>query len=509
MRPLFAVLLLLCAAAPRAAEAPAADAIAWFASGVDEAFAQGAQAGKPVFLYWGAEWCPPCNQLKATVFRRPAFIEQTRHFIAVYLDGDQPGAQKWAEYFAMVGYPAMIVFRPDRTELTRISGGMDLEQYPRVLELARRQTQPIAALLARAQAAPRELAADDWSVLALYGWVVDDDRALGGAPKGPVLARLAADAPRPELRTRFGLLALVELVKTAKNPRQVLAAQGAAPARQLLLTVLADPALVRANLVELQAYGANLVTAASAPASAERKVLVAALRAAMDAVFADATYTVAERLQTADTLLALYKIERAGQPADKALATLLRERALWANQEAQTPYERQAVIGTAADLLAAAGAPDQAEALLRTELASAHRPYYHMVSLAAFAERRGDAKGALDLLRRAWESAEGTATRAQWGIYYVDGLLRLTPTDRKTIEAVVSRMIDELAADPDAYYQRTRRRIGDLGATLARWSAQHEGAKVIAHLRERMAAVCKPLPAASEVRRECEGFAAT
>ena len=28
-------------------------------------------SNKPVLLYWGAQWCPPCKQLKSAVFNRP------------------------------------------------------------------------------------------------------------------------------------------------------------------------------------------------------------------------------------------------------------------------------------------------------------------------------------------------------------------------------------------------------------------------------------------------------
>src|SRR5215211_6711451 len=38
--------------------------IAWFHGDVDAAFAAAKAANKPVFLYWGAEWCPPCAQIK-------------------------------------------------------------------------------------------------------------------------------------------------------------------------------------------------------------------------------------------------------------------------------------------------------------------------------------------------------------------------------------------------------------------------------------------------------------
>src|SRR5256885_835999 len=94
------------ASAPSAASAAAhGDAIAWRKDDVDGAFVQAKADHKPLFLYWGAVWCPPCNQVKATLFNRQDFIDRSSHFIPVYIDGDSPGAQKLGERFKVVGYP--------------------------------------------------------------------------------------------------------------------------------------------------------------------------------------------------------------------------------------------------------------------------------------------------------------------------------------------------------------------------------------------------------------------
>ena len=107
---------------------------------------------KPVFVYWGAKWCPPCNQVKATLFNRQDFIERSRAFVPVYVDGDSPGAQKLGARFKVSGYPTMVLFNPQGQELTRLPGEVDPGRYTQVLTLGMNAQRPVKAVLADALA---------------------------------------------------------------------------------------------------------------------------------------------------------------------------------------------------------------------------------------------------------------------------------------------------------------------------------------------------------------------
>lgn len=65
LAPLVAVWLLVgCESAPEpevGLDRPAG--IDWFEGSVEGAFATAKTQDKPIFLYWGAVWCPPCHEL--------------------------------------------------------------------------------------------------------------------------------------------------------------------------------------------------------------------------------------------------------------------------------------------------------------------------------------------------------------------------------------------------------------------------------------------------------------
>src|ERR1700693_3652027 len=162
-------------AAPTKPEAgPGDGGIAWEKGDIDAAFAAAKAANKPVFLYWGAVWCPPCNQVKATIFNRQDFIDRSRFFVPVYLDGDTKSAQKLGARFKVSGYPTMILFKPDGTEITRLPGEVDADQYMRVLAMGMNGARPVKDTLAAALGSGNaKLSPDDWRLLAYYSWDTD------------------------------------------------------------------------------------------------------------------------------------------------------------------------------------------------------------------------------------------------------------------------------------------------------------------------------------------------
>src|SRR5688572_6995933 len=155
--------------------------IAWYPGDVEAAFAAARAANKPVLLYWGAQWCPPCKQLKSAVFSRPDFIEKSRLFVPVYLDGDLPDAQKWGDVFRVSGYPTVVVLKPDQTEITRIAGNMDLSLYAGVLDDALGDVHPVKDVLALAAKGDAPLTAGDCRRLAYHAFDLDDEGVFDGA----------------------------------------------------------------------------------------------------------------------------------------------------------------------------------------------------------------------------------------------------------------------------------------------------------------------------------------
>jgi thioredoxin-related protein len=480
--------------------------IDWFAGDVEAAFAAAKAADKPIFLYWGAEWCPPCAQIKSTIFNKREFQERSRLFVSVYLDGDTPSAQRHGERFGVVGYPTMILFRPDGTEITRLPGGVDVARYAKILDVALADARPVTEILAAA-ASGGDVTSNDWRLLAYYSWGSDNGRILPAAERAATFLRLSDRCP-PELQPECARLYFEYLGAVASGEGKPISGLDRAAARSHLLGLLQSPSVGQANVDNLL-YGAKVVVEALSDAGTpERAQLTGAWRAALDRLGTDAAAPLSgpEQLNVVRARMLLARLdapEAALPPAllDEARATVARIDA--ATTDA---YARQAAINSAAGLYWEAGLDDDANRLLVAELEKSKSPYYFMLDLAELAQKAGREEEAVDWLARAYAGAQGPATRFQWGYNYMLGLLEMTPDDAVRIQQAGLDVLGELDGAPDAFYQRTRMRLEQLSAKLLEWGTGTERAQVIERLRSRTAEICEGLPSGDEGRDNCESF---
>jgi thioredoxin-like negative regulator of GroEL len=512
-------LMAACSKAPQTvAASPAAPvaavvntSIAWVkpeGASLESVFAKAKVENKPVFLYWGAVWCPPCNQIKATVFNRPDFIERSKSFIPVYLDGDTPGAQKLGTQFKVRGYPTTILFRPDGTELTRLPGEVDAVQYMQILKLGMAATQPIkvtlAAALTPASGAAPALSVDAWNMLAYYAWETDEAQLMAQKDVVPTLQQLVQNCPPQyaEALTRLTLRASVMATgapKSSKAQPQALAA---------LTRILADVSRARANGDILINYANELVTALSAAGTSERSSMTTALNTALDRLSTDPTLSKADQLGAVQAKVSMAQIGKPKSSKPELPAELVAQAqtaATKADQTATDKYERQAIIPSAAHLLSEVGLVDASDAMLVAELPKAVSGYYHMLVLASNAKLRGDKAASLDWAEKAYVGSLGPATRLQWGSGYVNKLIELSPQDSVRIENAASQVIGELDGVPETFYERNRRSLEKMGLQINKWNAGGKHAAVVRKLSTQLNRICVKLPEADSARGACNG----
>jgi len=502
------------AARPAAAAASAADhhpeGIDWFDGELDAAFAAAKAADKPLFLYWGAEWCPPCSQIKATIFNQREFQERSRLFVPVYLDGDTPSAQKHGETFGVVGYPTMILFRADGKEITRLPGGVDVDRYADILDVALADARPVADLLAAVRAG-NVLSQNDWRLLAYHSWSTDEGRTVDEKDRIATFRLLGTQCP-VELEgdcTRLFFEYLSAAADAAEAGGKPLSGLERAEARERLLMLLGKPSVLQSNVQNLLYGASDTIGLLSDEGSPERGDLTAAWTKALDMLDsgeAGTELSAPERLNVIRARVQVAKLDSPAGPLPEPLLAHARSAVAKVDAETRDGYARQAAINAAANLYWEAGLDDEANRLLTSELTRTASPYYFMLTLADLAQRAGREDEAVQWLARAYADAKGPATRFQWGTNYLLGLLEMTPEDTQRIERAGLEIIGELDDNPDAFYQRTRMHLEQLNTKLLDWGQDAERARVIETLRTRTAKICRELPEGDAGRRNCESF---
>jgi thioredoxin-related protein len=500
-------LALALSAAPAVMAAGATSSAIWLPAAsdadIERAFAQARGESKPVLLYWGAKWCPPCNQLKATLFNRQDFVERSRGFVAVEIDGDLPGAQKLGARFKVNGYPTMVLMNADGAEITRLPGEADAPQVMRVLQIGLAGGRPVKAVLADARAG-KALPANEWRMLAFYSWDTDEAQLVSAEQRPGLLAQLSLACPASESgsATRLMLKALA-----GSDDGKGVKADDAM--RERVRGWLASPAIARAQMDVVVNAAPEITKALTEPGSAQRKATVQSFDVALKRLEADASLSRADRLSALTGRVDLARIDapktERHPKIQPALLKEVRDHSARADREITDGYERQAVITASAHMLAQAGLWAESDALLKANLARSHSPYYLMSQLGGNARKLGRKEEALGWYEQAFVKSEGPATRLQWGGSYVNALVELAPQDSARIEKAVSQLLGEAAADPGAFDGRSVRSLRRVGEKLSAWNSDGRHDAVVARLKTQLDGICGKFEAADPQRAACDG----
>ncbi|MBP6109911.1 MAG: thioredoxin family protein [Rhodocyclaceae bacterium] len=471
---------------------------------IARAFAQAKTESKPVLLYWGASWCPPCNKLKATLFTRQDFIAQSRAIVAVNIDGDLPSAQKLGTRFKVTGYPTMILMNANGTEITRLPGEVESAQIINALNLALTGGRPAKALLDDVRA-NKPLSENEWRTLAYYSWETDEAQLVSADARPQLFADLAtaSQQAKAEVAARLWLKAVA-----ASDGKSTVKSLGTMESRRKTLSeLLANPSKVHQHLDMLVNYAGDLVRQTSEANSTERAALVVAYNAALLGLQNDAALARADQVDALAARIELARIDQAETTIQvslpEALQRELREASAKLDRDISNGYERQAVIPTVAFVLGRAGLWQESDDLLKTSLAKSISPYYLMSSLGSNAKKQGRNDEALVWYGKAWNASVGPATRLQWGATYVMALIDMAPDDAARISATATQIFTEAGKDGSAFHQRSARSLARIADKLATWNTADAHQAELTKITAQIDGLCKRLPAKDPQKASC------
>jgi len=164
--------------------------------------------------------------------------------------------------------------------------------------------------------------------------------------------------------------------------------------------------------------------------------------------------------------------------------------------------ERQSVINRAGNVLRAANLYDQAKKLIMAEIQISKSPYYFMSSMAEIGEETEKPEEILEWRQKAYNAVKGRATRFQWGVEYVDALVKYAPSNTEEI-AELSQAILQHVAPSEVYSGRNLGRLQTLLDSLAQWEAE-DREQTLSQFIGQLHTLCEESPGESPQRQQCE-----
>lgn len=448
--------------------------ISWYPGTVESAFATAKKENKPIFLYWGAVWCPPCNHMKKKVFTTQIFKKEVSNFVAVYLDGDEKRAQVWGEKLGAKGYPTMLVLSPSGQEITRMPTGIGAKKYVGILEKARAQKATIPELMDKLM--HKKLSTTQWDLLANYSWEQDNQLQktyLSKEKKEATFFNLYQKSPE-EFKSSFFLryLDVKEKALTKAEKKEY---------RKVFKSILKIDSDFKSNFEQL-AYNAGTFVRALRNDKKDHSIqglYVQKMKTYRQQLEKQGTKNYETMLLTYLPRLSFFKVDqgkdfKVSEAFKKEVNTLVST----IQKNEQNPYARHSALTTAVWLLNSSQQPTLAKKLALKEIKTSKHAYYYMSYLSNIELGQKNNKSALEWSKKAWKKSIGHATRFEWGTSYLLKLIKHDEKNVKEIKVTFDSIIKEYKGESATFNGRSKRRFDRIRKSLKKWNEKHPKHKI-------------------------------
>lgn len=416
----------------------------WFKGTVEEAFSVSKSKNTPLLLYWGAEWCPPCHELKDNVFSHPEFSELAKGFTSVYLDGDSESAQTWGEKYNLSGYPTVLLLKPGKDsfdELLRIGSELTFREFKELTQLALAKEVDWNELSEKAKMLSSGVNKVGFSETDLY--------FLSSFPE-KVMSNLSLDK---EEKVEFLLAILtnssIELKKLnhasylrlSNHAAGLVIKSGKSSLKEFLAGYLEETAFqsnesiwiarhflsynFQGFIENYNSIGEKFYEIANAWIEALDRVRENPLSGSGVKIWSLLPYSQFLALNLEESFKGRIK-----HPLLQKRKLI--EKIFEIKGEANTKHQKGATASAAAYLLGEIKAFDEAERILLDEIKTSSTPWYYYRSLSSLYKKKGDLKGQLKWSKKASETVKGEATRLQWLSSEVETLVETSSGKEET-----------------------------------------------------------------------------
>jgi thiol:disulfide interchange protein len=91
------------------------------------AYAKAIREHRGMLLFFSVDWCPHCQEMKATTFSDPRVDKASSNRVRVYVDGEKH--RELAHRFGVHSYPVLVLLDSTGTDVGRFKGSADANRF--------------------------------------------------------------------------------------------------------------------------------------------------------------------------------------------------------------------------------------------------------------------------------------------------------------------------------------------------------------------------------------------